>query len=65
MGLGVLFQCLRPYFPLPKGWFPFSLKGRWPMVGWCRSNSGTPPVDPSFAPASHQLHPSHPSFSTG
>ena len=21
VGLGVLFQCLRPYFPLPRGWF--------------------------------------------
>ena len=29
VGLGVLFQCLRPYFPLPKRWFPVSLKGRW------------------------------------
>jgi len=29
VGLGVLFQCLRPYFPLPKRWFPVSLKGLW------------------------------------
>lgn len=29
VGLGVLFQCLRPYFPLPARWFPVSLKGPW------------------------------------
>lgn len=29
VGLGVLLQCLRPYFPLPKRWFPISLKGKW------------------------------------
>jgi membrane protease YdiL (CAAX protease family) len=29
VGLGVLYQCLRPYFPLPKRWFPISLKGKW------------------------------------
>ena len=31
VGLGVLYQCLRPYFPLPKRWFPIALKGRWWM----------------------------------
>jgi hypothetical protein len=35
VGLGVLFQCLRPYFPLPQRWFPISLKGKWPKVGRC------------------------------
>ena len=31
VGLGVLFQCLRPYFPLPRGWFParLSFRGGW------------------------------------
>ena len=29
VGLGVLFQSLRPYFPLPKRWFPVRLNGGW------------------------------------
>jgi membrane protease YdiL (CAAX protease family) len=31
VGLGVLFQCLRPYFTLPRGWFParLSFRGGW------------------------------------
>lgn len=29
VGLFVLFQCLRPYFPLPERWFPASLRGGW------------------------------------
>ena len=29
VGLFVLFQCLRPYFPLPERWFPATLRGGW------------------------------------
>jgi len=29
VGLGVLRRCLRPYFPLPEGWFVIRWRGRW------------------------------------
>lgn len=28
-GLLVLYLCLKPFFPLPEGWFRFRLQGRW------------------------------------
>jgi membrane protease YdiL (CAAX protease family) len=32
-GLAILYFTLRPYFPLPEGWFKVTLKGRWALWG--------------------------------
>ncbi|TVQ59498.1 MAG: CPBP family intramembrane metalloprotease [Spirulina sp. DLM2.Bin59] len=32
-GLAILYYTLRPYFPLPEGWFQVKLWGRWPLWG--------------------------------
>ena len=64
VGLGVLYQCLRPYFPLPKRWFPVSFKGKWwkevllgctvfPIVSTLNNlNSSLMPIPSSSLPAS-------------
>ena len=64
VGLGVLYQCLRPYFPLPERWFPVSLKGKWwkevllgctvfPIVSTLNNlNSSLMPIPSSSLPAS-------------
>ncbi len=32
-GLTILYYTIRPYFPLPEGWFKVKLWGRWPLWG--------------------------------
>jgi len=32
-GLTILYYTIRPYFPLPEGWFNVKLWGRWPLWG--------------------------------
>lgn len=32
-GLAVLYSSIRPYFPLPEGWFRFRLAAKWPLWG--------------------------------
>jgi membrane protease YdiL (CAAX protease family) len=32
-GLGVLYLSIQPFFPLPEGWFRFSLRGNWLLWG--------------------------------
>ncbi|MBE9076168.1 CPBP family intramembrane metalloprotease [Romeria aff. gracilis LEGE 07310] len=33
IGLAVLYGSIRPYFPLPEGWFRFRLVAKWPLWG--------------------------------